>query len=306
MMRRASKYLALFGALLGLAVLGIPAVASAAPTVKAQAKIVPIPKHLNKKKSPNWPHTGDLLGAPAALEFKFEIKGSEYPKQGEPGITAKEWEYGPPPLRRVDVYLPKGTKINTKGFATCPESFFARQEPEKCPKTSFASPPGEADGKVVFGGTIVREKVKVQAYFAGGSKLIFFIEGKAPAFIESYASGALKPFNKGPFGLREQTEVPLITTVTGAPYAIAEYINVKVGAAIMKHKKLISYGYVPKKCPKGGFSGKSEMFFGPGAESSWVETTSEIKVPCPKRSLKGKGHKAHKSSHHKKGHHKQK
>ncbi len=302
MMRRASKHVALIGALLGLAVLGIPAVASAKPTVKAQAKIVPIPKHLNKKKSPNWPNTGNILGAPAALEFKFQISGHEYPKQGEPGITSKEWEYGPAPLRQVVVYLPKGTKVNAKGFPTCSESFFARQEPEKCPKGSLASPPGEADGKVVFGGTIVKEKVTVQAYFAGANKLIFYVEGKAPAQIETFASGQLKPFSGGPFGLREQTEVPLISTVTGAPYAIAESIDVKIGAAMKKGKKLLSYGTVPKKCPKGGFAGKSEMFFGPGAESSWEETTSEVKVPCPKRVLvKGKAHKASKS-HHNKGH----
>ncbi len=47
----------------------------------------------------------------------------------------------------------------------------------------------------------------------------------------------------------------------GAPYGSAEYIKVKVGAAFMKGKKLVSYGTLPKKCPKGGFPVKAELKF---------------------------------------------
>ncbi len=308
-MGRAFRHAVLATTLLCTAMLGVPALAAAAPTVRAQARIVPIPKHLNRRKSPNWPNTGNILGAPAALEFKFHISGHEYPRQGEPGITSREWEYGPPPLRRVVVYLPRGTKVDAKGFPHCSASLFARQEPEKCLRHSLASPPGEADGKVVFGGTIVKEKVRVQAYFGGGNKLIFYIEGRAPAQIETFAAGQLKPFRKGPFALREQTQVPLISTVTGAPYAVTEYIDVKIGAAIKKGKRLITYGRVPKRCPRRGFAGKSEMFFGAG-ESGWVKTTSHIRVPCPRRSLakgarRGRGRRSrhhHRGSRHR-GHH---
>jgi len=72
--------------------------------------------------------------------------------------------------------------------------------------------------------------------------------------------------------------VPLVATVPGAPYASVELIRIKVGAAYVKNKKLISYGTVPTKCPKGGFPAKTELKFLSGETS-----TASIKVPCPKK-----------------------
>lgn len=273
MMRRAS----ICTALLGLAALSVPAAASATPTVTLKAKIVPIQKNLKKKGGPTYPHTGNILGAPAALEANFTITGTEY-GQGHPA-----------PLRRVNVYLPKGTKLSTKGFTTCPVSNFAKLEPEKCPAASFAGPPGEANGVVDFGGTAVKEKVSVQSYFASGGKLTFYIEGTSPAVIEKYAAGTIKKVGGGTYGQELATEVPLISTVPGGFDASAEMIKVTVGAAFMKGKKLVSYGTVPSTCPKGGkFPGKAELFFGEGEESSWEKVEAKTTVPCPKTSLKGK------------------
>lgn len=277
-MRRGSMCLVAL-ALVGL---GIPAAASAAPSVILKAKIVPIPKNLTKKGGPTWPKTGSFLGAPAALEFSFTIKGSEYPTAGEGFSEGTELNAGPPPPRRIDVYLPKGTKINPNGFPTCPISTFENHLEPPCPKGSQASPPGEAGGKVFFGKSVVTEKVSVQAYFAPGNKLTFWIEGREPASIEKFATGSITSIS-GPFGIKEINEIPLIETVPGAPAAMAEEIKITVGAAMMKGKKLISYGYVPKTCPSGGFPGKAEMWFGGGSESTWVKVTKTTKVPCPER-----------------------
>jgi len=60
-MRRASTCLALLGC---LAALGLPAAASAAPTITLVAKAVPLK---------GFPHTGNILGAGAAVEFKITI-----------------------------------------------------------------------------------------------------------------------------------------------------------------------------------------------------------------------------------------
>ncbi len=302
-MRKASIFLAL----LGLAVLGIPAVASAAPEVHLKARAVPIPKNLKTKSGPTWPGTGNILGAPTALEATFTIKGTEYPTATEfPGLPA--YEYSPAPLRRVKFYLPKGTKIHTQGFGTCPQRTFEEHLEPPCPKTSLASPPGEARGVVTFATTHVHENVLVQGYFAPGGGLTFWIEGKRPAVIEQFASGGLKPAS-GPFGEELNTAVPLIEAVPGAPPASAEYINVKVGAALKKGKKLVSYGYMPKSCPKAGFKVKAELWFGAGAESTWQEQTATATAPCPKGSVvskgkgkKGKGHKGHKASHGNRAH----
>ncbi|MHB1468337.1 MAG: hypothetical protein ACYCU0_09255 [Solirubrobacteraceae bacterium] len=270
MMRRAS----FCTALVGLAALGVPAAASAQPTVTLKAKILPVQKNLTKTGGPKYPGTGNILGAPAALEANFTISGTEY--DGHPA-----------PVREINVFLPKGTKLNTKGFATCPISNFENQTPEKCPKGSLAGPPGEANGVVDFGNSPVKEKVSVQSYFAAGGKLTFYIEGKSPAAIEKYASGTIKKTG-GTFGVELATEVPLISTVPGGFDASAETIKVTVGAAIMKGKKLVSYGTVPATCPKGGFPGKAELAFGEGAESTWTHVTATTTVPCPKSSLKGK------------------
>jgi len=286
-MRRASTRLATLG--LAALALGLPASALAAPTVSVKVKILPVLKSPANPKAGYWPHTGNFLGAPAALETKFLIKGTEY-------------KGFPLPPRRITVWLPKGTGVHTAGFPTCSLSTLENKEPEKCPKGSLASPAGhapqtapescpspplaggasEACGVVSFGGTRVHPAVKIQAYFAPGGGLDFFVEGVTPASIE-FATGGGFSAASGPFGRKFTSNVPLIETVPGADAAVAESINVTIGAAIKKGKKLISLGTVPKKCPKGGFPGKAELWFGAGEESTWEKVTIETKVPCPKK-----------------------
>jgi hypothetical protein len=287
-MRRASTRLALLG--LAVMALGLPASALAAPQVKVTVKILPILKDQTKPKGGVWPHTGNFLGAPASLETKFSIKGTEY--KGFPA-----------PIRKVAVYLPKGVGINTKGFPTCSISLLEAKEPERCPKGSLASPAGfapqsapqscpppkplaggagEACGVVSLGGTRVHESVKIQAYFAPGGGLNFFVEGVDPTVIEIPFAGSFSGAS-GLFGRTFTAEVPLIETLPGADAAVAETTSVTIGAAIKKGKKLISLGTIPKKCPKGGFPGKGEMWFGAGPESTWEKVTIETKVPCPKK-----------------------
>jgi hypothetical protein len=286
-MRRASTRLAMLG--LAALALGLPASALAAPTVTVKVKILPVLKDNAKPKAGHWPHTGNFLGAPAALETKFLIKGEEY--------------FGsPPPVRRVTVYLPKGVGIHTSGFKTCSITLLKNKEPEKCSKDSLASPAGhapesapekcpspplaggagEACGVVSLGGQRVHEAVKIQAYFAPGGGLNFFIEGVTPTVIEEPFAGSFSGAS-GQFGRKFVANVPLIETLPGAPAAIAEATSVTIGAAKKVKGKLISLGTIPRKCPKGGFPGKSEMWFGAGAESTWEKVVTTVKVPCPKK-----------------------
>lgn len=268
----------------------LPSTAAAAPSVSMKAKAVPIPKNLKRKHSRSWPHTGNILGHPAAVEAKIRIEGSEY-------------DGFPAPLRQVVVDLPKGTKIHAHAFKTCPVSKFANQEPERCPKRSLASPPGEARGTVRFGREEpVHEKVLVQGYFAPHGGLTFWIEGRSPVQLERYATGKLRR-RKGRFGQQLTTSVPLISTVPGAPFASTEYIDVTVGAAYKRHKRLISYGTMPRRCGKGGFPVKAKLSFGAGSSSTWETVTVKSKVRCPRH--KGRdGHKGHSARrHHKRGHH---
>jgi hypothetical protein len=261
-MRRASTRLVLLG--LALATLGLPSAAGAAPAVTIKVKIVPIPVNPSAAKGPTYPGTGSILGAGAAIETEI-------------GITGTEYGGFPPPLIGVKFITPAGTKLHTAGFATCPNAILESHEVQKCPKKSSAGPVGSAGGVVSFGSTRVHESLTVQPFFAEGGGLAFFSEGRTPASIEILSKGAFKT-GPGGFGPEFNAEIPLVETVPGAPYGVVETIKVKVGAAFKQGKKLISYGTVPKKCPKGGFPVKAELSFYGGAM-----VPVEVKVPCPKK-----------------------
>ncbi|MGH2853570.1 MAG: hypothetical protein ACRDLF_05190 [Solirubrobacteraceae bacterium] len=263
MMRRASTRRALLGlGVVGL-LAGLPASAAAKPEVTLKAAAVPIPINLSNPHSATYPGTGDILGAGAALEVEFKITGTEY--GGSPA-----------PITQIKTYAPAGTKLTTKGFATCSETVLKEKGPEGCPKKSYASPIGEAQGHVSFGSERVYEKLTVQGFFAPGGGLLFFADGRSPASIELISKGTITN-GGGAFGPTVTAEVPLVESVPGALDGSAEFIKVKVGAAYKKHGKLISYGTVPKKCPKGGFPLKTEMTFLGGEV-----VTSEYHAPCPK------------------------
>lgn len=251
-------------ACLVLAAIALPVAAGAAPKVSVKAKVLPVPINPSSAKSKSYPKTGNILGAGASVETQFTISGTEYG-----GF--------PSPLTGVLVYLPAGTKLHPQGFATCSSAILESHEVQKCPKKSVASPKGEVLGVVSFGSTRVQEKASVQAFFTSGGGLAFFTEGTSPTLIEILSTGRFSSAS-GAFSQKLTAVVPLVETVPGAPFASVESIRIKVGAAYMKGKKLVSYGTVPKKCPTGGFPAKTELKFLSGETS-----TASIKVPCPKK-----------------------
>jgi hypothetical protein len=279
-MRRASTCLALLGS---LAALGLPAAASAAPTFTVKTKAVPIPK----PGGGTYPHTGLISptkgGLGVALEANFVITKAPGPGYG---ATAQNPEGGIPPLAAVNFYLPAGAKINSAGFPTCTEAALKNTGPSACPK-AVASPVGSALGEVTFGSERVPEEAKLQAFFGPNKGLLFYVQGSSPVSLEFVSSGTYVNSGQAPYGLELKTTVPAIATVPGAALASAKTINVKVGAAIKKGKKLISYGTLPQKCPAGGYPEKAELIFGGsyGGEREFgipAETvTQTFKSPCP-------------------------
>ncbi len=278
-MRRASTCLALLGS---LAVFGLPAAASAAPTVTFKAKAVPIPK----PGGGTYPGTGNILGAGSAVEANFVLTGSGY------GGTPQNPAGGIPPLAQVNFFLPAGAKINSSGFATCSESTLKNTGPSGCSKGSVASPKGSALGEVTFGSERVPEEASLQAFFGSNKGLLFYVDGSSPVSLEFVSGGTYVNSGQPPYGLELKTLVPAIATVPGAPLASTKNINVKVGAAIKKGKKLVSYGTLPTKCPAGGFPVKAELIFGGsyGGEREFgipAETvTTTYKATCPPKGKK--------------------
>ncbi|HTA97770.1 MAG TPA: hypothetical protein VK730_09030 [Solirubrobacteraceae bacterium] len=251
-------------ACLAIAAVSLPAAAFAAPQVTVKAKILPVLKNPASPKGGSYPKTGNILGAGASVEAQMTISGTEYG-----GF--------PSPLTGVVVYLPSGTKLHPQGFTTCSNAILESHEVQNCPKKSIASPKGEVLGVVSFGASRVQEKATVQAFFTPGGNIAFFTEGREPTVIEILSTGRFSGASN-PFSQKLTAVVPLVSTVPGAPYASVLSIKIRVGAAFMQGKKLISYGTVPKKCPKGGFPAKTELKYLSGETS-----TVSIKVPCPKK-----------------------
>jgi hypothetical protein len=275
-MRRRFTFFTTLGLMLAVIV---PAFASAAPTVKFKARAVPIPK----PGGGTYAHTGNILGAGAALQAEFTIAGSGY------GITSQNPAGGVPPLSEVNFYLPAGAKINSRGFGSCAEATLKNTGPSGCRRNAVASPKGSALGEVTFGNERVPERASLQAFFAPGGSLLFFVDGTSPVSLEFVSSGRYVNSGVRPYGLELKTQVPAIATVPGAPLASTRTINIKVGAAIKKGRRLISYGRLPTKCPKGGFPMKAELTFGGsfGGEREFgipAETvTATYRAPCPPR-----------------------
>jgi hypothetical protein len=259
LMRRASTCLALFGCVV-VGLLGVCGGAGAVPSVKLRVKPVPIA---------GFPHTGDILGAGAAVEAEYQISGTEYG-----GF--------PPPLIGVNFYSPAGVKLSTKGFVTCSAATLEQKGAGACSKKSVASPKGEVNGVVAFGGERVHEAVSVQAFFSPGGGLVFNAEGNSPVALQIVSKGNFTTAPP-PFGPLLKTEVPLVSTVPGAPYASVESIKIKVGAAYKKGGKVVSYITLPKKCKKGGEPVKSELLYAATETQPAVTATTSYTVPCPKK-----------------------
>jgi hypothetical protein len=247
-MRRASTCLAM----LGLAVLGLPAAAFAVPTVTFK----PIA-------------TNNKLGAGTNIQAELTISGTE----SDGGVPSQ--------LREVKVDSPAGSGINLGAFGSCSKGVLEQSElPEghlktKCPKNSIASPEGHAGVVAPIGGELVKEEASLQSFVGPNQTLDFLSIGVAPISATIISEGHFQAAPP-PYGKELVVTVPQIPTVPGAANASVTFVHVKVGASLKKGGKTKYLFTVPKKCPKGGFPWRAELTF-----ESGVATTTAVS-PCPK------------------------
>jgi hypothetical protein len=195
---------------------------------------------------PGFPETGAILGAGADVEIEGRLEGDELPG-GLPLQT-----------RRLVLYFPAGTKIDPTGFAD--------------------GTVGVADQ--IGQGEATRETGALEVYVTPGDGVVAYANAAAPisAQIVIAAHWETAP---PPYGPKLTFEIPLVESVPGALAVSGTSLKEKAGAAIRKGGKTYYYGRVPSKCPKGGFPGKGEVTLEGGQN-----IVTEVKVPCPKRSLK--------------------
>jgi hypothetical protein len=234
----------------------LPAAVWGAPMVRMVAKAVPIK---------GFPGTGDKLGAGAAVEAKFTIHGSE----AAGGVPSQ--------ITHVNFYLPSGTGIHSQGFVTCNPATLENVGPVGCPRRSQASPIGSAGVVDPIGGELVRERATLQAFFAPGGGLQFYVNAASPISAQLLVAKGRLSGAHAPYGVKLSTDVQLVDSVPGAPPVSTETIDIKVGAAYRKHGRTVSYGTMPKRCPRGGFPVKSEITFASGET-----VTTVYRAPCPK------------------------
>lgn len=210
---------------LGLALLALPGVASATPTVTFKAQAVPIP---------GFPHTGDILGAGTDAKLEYMIGGTEY--------------FGsPPPVIGFKTYAPKGLVLHTGGFPTCPEAAILDTGPSACPKGSSAAL-GTVLGYVTFGGERVEENVGLFGFFSSGGGLEYLAEGRSPAVIEILIKGRFSHMGGvDGYGFEEEEEIPLIASVPEAPYASVKTITATLGAAISRMARRSTTSAPPRR-----------------------------------------------------------
>ncbi|HWF33521.1 MAG TPA: hypothetical protein VG188_13300 [Solirubrobacteraceae bacterium] len=258
MLRKVISVAVLVGAV-ALSAGSLPGLAAAAPAVTFKARAVPIP---------GFRGTGNILGAGAALEVQYTIKGTEYG-----GF--------PPPLIGVNFYTPAGTTIDSRGFLACAPSRLQNMGPGACPRKSRVTVSGSALGVVSFGTERVDERASIEAFFAPHGALQFYTAGSSPVSLE-FLSPSHVVRAHAPYAQEYVTSVPLIETVPGAPDASALSIGLKIGAATKQGKRTLYYGRVPRRCPKGGFPLKSELLFAGLGGLAPQTVTVTYKAPCPR------------------------
>jgi hypothetical protein len=214
---------------------------------------------------PGFPHTGNILGAGAAVEVHFTISGSEI----APGVPSQ--------LRAVNFYLPRGAKLHPRGFVTCPPATLENRGPAACPRRSQAGPVGSAGVVDPIGGELVHEQATLQAFFAPGGGLEFYTRAGAPISAELIAASGHFITAARPYGPALMSTVRLVDTVPGAPPVSTTSINIKVGAAYRRGHQTVYYGTVPTSCPRGGFPVKAELSF-----QSGETTTVTARAACPR------------------------
>ena len=141
-------------------------------------------------------------------------------------------------------------------------------------------------GIVSFGSERVEERATLESFYAPNGGIEFFTNGHSPVSLEILSSGHYVHLGgAGGFGPELVANVPLVSTVPGAPFVSVESISVKAGSARRVHGKPVYYGRVPKKCPKGGFLMKTELIFDENGATPPIPevVTATYRSRCPKK-----------------------
>ncbi|HEY5287562.1 MAG TPA: hypothetical protein VIJ50_10700 [Solirubrobacteraceae bacterium] len=242
--------------------LGLPVLASAAPTATLSAAFTP-----------------EQLGKRTTLHFGFAFSA-------EPGQV-------PPPLTQIELRYPNnlGIGISGLGLATCAPATLSELGPKGCPTNSIMGR-GEAYTGIVLGVTPIRENAPIWIVRApnqeGHISVLFYSEGSTPVDTHIEFPGILLPANS-PFGGVVSIGIPLVPTLPGAPYISVIHLHATlgpIGVTYYEHVGGVTLAYTPKgillpsSCPHGGFPFAATFSFLDGSEA---KASTAITCPDPRK-----------------------
>jgi hypothetical protein len=184
-----------------------------------------------------------LLGGPGSVNATVKIAGTEYG-----GF--------PPPTVGIALRLPVGTTLTAGGHATCAKEVLEQVGPLGCPESSAAGPIGTATGIVSFGEERIQETALLETFFSPEGGLYLFIDGHSPISLEVLGRATVA-------GNEITVELPLVSTVPGAPYASLTELWIRLGESEEEESvhKIQSGITLPSECPSGLFSWSAGVTF---------------------------------------------
>jgi hypothetical protein len=244
-------------ALLGSALLAVPASAQATETVNLHAAFTP-----------------NVLGSPT------NASGSTTFTNTAGGL--------PSPITGFTLKGPAGLKIDATGTGTCNAGAIEAQGPSVCPKDSVAGF-GGGMGALQLGTQIIEEPFTLNLFLGdnrpGHIVILLYVEAVSPVSIQLVFTAPVLNF-PAPYGMGFHFNVPLIPTLPGASDASVLSAHLTIGATNVAYfkkvkgkRKLVHVKglILPKTCPKGGFPIESDFTFNDGSSND-----VKIKAPCPR------------------------
>jgi len=209
------------------------------------------------------------VGASTTIAFGFQISAPSHAL--------------PPALTLLDVRLPLGMGIDTRGLATCHPALLAHG-PQGCSRNSQVGT-GSVDVKVPLG-EVVRPEQAVLTVFNGPRQngrttLLFYAAGRLPIATQLTFAGVIVP---GPLGQTIKALIPLIPTLPEAPDAAIVAMSSTLGTRQLTYYRTVSHrrvhftpkgATIPARCPASGFPFSASFGF-----SDASSTTAAATVPC--------------------------
>jgi hypothetical protein len=211
----------------------------------------------------------ERLGASTTISFAFQITA--------PGNAL------PAALTLLDVRLPPGMGVDTRGLATCTRSALAHG-PQGCsPGAQVGS--GSVYVKVPLGNVIRPETAALTVFNGprrgGHTSLVFYAAGRVPIATQLIFSGVIVP---GPSGESIEAAIPLIPTLPEAPDATIVAMSSTLGTRRLIYYRTVGHRRVrftpkgatlPRLCPAGGFPFSIGLRF-----NDATTATAAATVPC--------------------------